>query len=74
MEPALPVKIAIEISKGPTTTFYAIKKCLTFGTQVPLQIGDVLESMSSGINSSSDDIREGVLAFIERREPNFKGN
>lgn len=66
-------KIASEIANGPTTTFYAIKKCMTFGTQVPLQIGGVLESMSSAINSTSNDIREGIMAFRERREPNFKG-
>jgi 1,4-dihydroxy-2-naphthoyl-CoA synthase len=33
-----------------------------------------LEQGSFGVLFSTDDMREGTQAFLEKREPNFKGS
>ena len=50
-----------------------IKKCLRFGSQGPLNVGLQLEQLGFGVNSASEDVAEGVRAFLRRKEPNFKG-
>ena len=61
------------LSEAPTTSLAVIKKSIKFGTQVPLNIGLQFEQLGFGINSASKDISEGISAFLQRREPKFKG-
>ncbi|MGC8860913.1 MAG: 3-hydroxyacyl-CoA dehydrogenase NAD-binding domain-containing protein [Thermoplasmata archaeon] len=49
------------------------KRLLNKGTQVPVDIGLEMESFASGVLFSTDDLKEGISAFIQKRKPEFKG-
>jgi len=49
------------------------KYALNFGTQVPLDMGLRLESGLMGLTFSTEDLKEGVEAFMSRRKAEFKG-
>jgi len=66
-------EIAKKIGNSATTSLMVIKKCLRFGSQVPLNVGLQLEQLGFGVNSASEDVAEGIRAFLRRKEPNFKG-
>ena len=61
------------LGNAPTIALMMIKKALKLGTQVPLKIGLQFEQLGFGINSASDDVKEGINAFLKKREPEFKG-
>ncbi|MGV9173413.1 MAG: enoyl-CoA hydratase/isomerase family protein [Promethearchaeia archaeon] len=64
---------AKELGDAATTSLIMIKKCLKFGTQVPLDIGLQFEQLGFGLNSTSSDVQEGIKAFLRRKEPDYKG-
>ncbi len=66
-------KLASLIGNGPTTAYYVIKKCMNYGSQVPLNIGLKFEQMAFAINMQAKDIAEGINAFFRKQDPNFKG-
>jgi len=66
-------KRASMLGNSPTTSLYVVKKCLKFGTQVPLKIGLIFEQLGFGINSASKDFMEGIQAFMQKRETKFTG-
>ncbi len=43
------------------------------GTEVSLEEGLRIECDLFGIISSTDDMREGLNAFLEKRKPNYQG-
>ncbi|MEX2238897.1 MAG: enoyl-CoA hydratase-related protein [Dehalococcoidia bacterium] len=51
----------------------AIKEAVTRGLQMPLDQGLALEDMFSLRVWSSEDSREGPLAFAQKRKPEYKG-
>ena len=61
------------VGNAPTKSLFVIKKCINYGTQVPLNIGLQLEQLGFGINSQSKDVVEGFTAFLQKRPPKFKG-
>jgi len=65
--------IAKTIGKGPTTSYMVTKTCINYGTQVPLNVGLKFEQLAFGLNSTSQDVVEGVTAFFQKRDPDFKG-
>ena len=61
------------LGKAATNSLFVIKKCIDYGTQVPLNVGLQFEQLGYAINSRSKDVYEGVSAFLEKSKPMFKG-
>jgi enoyl-CoA hydratase/3-hydroxyacyl-CoA dehydrogenase len=66
-------ELATKLSEGPPIALKYAKYALNFGTQVPLEAGLRLESGLMGLAFSTEDLKEGVEAFMSRRKPEFKG-
>ncbi len=66
-------ELAKRLSDGPPVALKYAKHALNFGTQVPLEAGLRLESGLMGLTFSTEDIKEGVEAFMSRRKAEFKG-
>ncbi|MFX1257424.1 MAG: enoyl-CoA hydratase/isomerase family protein [Promethearchaeota archaeon] len=62
------------LGNAATNSLFVIKKCIDYGTQIPLNIGLQFEQMGYSINSQSKDVEEGVSAFLQKRAPKFTGN
>ena len=59
-------------SKG-RISLMAVKNCIEHGYDVDLHDGCYMESDALGLCMSSSDGKEGMTAFLEKRDPDFKG-
>ncbi len=59
-------------SQAPVSTMLA-KKLLNRGSEVPSDVGLEMEAMAAGILFGTEDLREGISAFLGKRKPEFKG-
>lgn len=59
------------LSRGPTAVGLA-KEAARRGVQLGLEAGLALEADLFGIISSTDEMREGMRAFLEKRKPDWK--
>jgi|Deesub1362B_J571_1020462.scaffolds.fasta_scaffold00847_16 enoyl-CoA hydratase/3-hydroxyacyl-CoA dehydrogenase len=50
-----------------------IKRLINKGGEVPMDIGLEMESFGAGIVFSTEDLREGISAFLRKDKPRFKG-
>jgi len=66
-------ELATKLSEGPPIALKYAKHALNFGTQVPLEVGLRLEASLMGLTFSTDDLKEGLEAFMSRRKAEFKG-
>jgi len=57
---------------GPVALRFT-KKAVNRGLQMPLHDALLLESTLFGETFETEDVKEGVDAFFEKREPKFKG-
>ncbi|WP_299725301.1 enoyl-CoA hydratase-related protein [uncultured Tateyamaria sp.] len=64
---------ATHLAKGPTKAFGAVKQVIraSWGNDLDTQLA--LEASVQGDCGQSRDFREGVLAFVEKRKPDFEG-
>ena len=64
---------AARLASGPTTAISLAKRQINRSLDIDRATAFLEEGMAQEINSKSDDAAEGVQAFMERREPVFKG-
>nr|BBH92120.1 crotonase [Thermogemmatispora argillosa] len=64
---------AERIAQGPTRAIGFIKMVINEGLDLPLQGGFALERELQNQLLRTEDVREGVTAFLERRPPRFRG-
>jgi enoyl-CoA hydratase/carnithine racemase len=60
------------IEKAPLALLMS-KIAIQRSHEIPLEVGQLLENASQAFLFSSADKKEGVLAFLEKRKPNFQG-
>ena len=66
-------KLAHQLAKSaPIATRYIIH-AVNQGVEMPLADACVYEATLFGLVSSTDDMREGTAAFLQKRKPEFKG-
>jgi len=67
-------ELAMKLAKGPALSIKLMKKALYQGlTHNDLKTQLAFESFAQGVCRQSEDHREGVRAFMEKREAQFKG-
>jgi enoyl-CoA hydratase/carnithine racemase len=62
---------AARLAAGPQLAIAAIKRCVHEGGQLPLEEGLALEAELVEQLFGSQDAREGLTAFVEKRKPEF---
>ena len=67
-------KLARKMMKTSPVALRLAKKSVNRGLQMPLNDALQMEALLFGEVFAADDVREGVKAFLEKREPVFKGN
>jgi 2-(1,2-epoxy-1,2-dihydrophenyl)acetyl-CoA isomerase len=65
---------ATQLAKGPTGAYAALKQALRGAFDQPLDVQLAVEARLQGSCGASDDFREGVAAFQEKRAPRFGGS
>jgi len=65
--------LAKKLAAGPPKSLSLIKKILNWGQQSDLKTVMELEHLAQGICRETEDHKEGLRAFKEKREPNFIG-
>jgi enoyl-CoA hydratase len=66
-------KLALELATKPPIAMRYIIEAVNRGVDIPLEQGQYLEATLFGLVASTDDMREGTTAFLEKRKADFKG-
>jgi enoyl-CoA hydratase len=66
-------KLAAVLASKPPVAVRYILDAVNRGVQLPLREAQVLEATLFGLVASTDDMREGTSAFLQKRKPEFKG-
>lgn len=61
------------LAQGPSVAIGLAKSCIRSSLELPLAEAMAKEALALELSSRSDDFREGLAAFKERREPAYKG-
>ena len=66
-------KLAAQLARNAPIAMRYIITAINKGLEMPLAEGCVFEATLFGLTASTDDMREGTAAFLEKRKPDFKG-
>ncbi|MGB3249090.1 MAG: enoyl-CoA hydratase-related protein, partial [Tabrizicola sp.] len=64
---------AAKLAAGPTGAYAALKQALRSAFEQPLEAQLAVEARLQGQCGASEDFREGVAAFLEKRSARFTG-
>lgn len=67
------MKVARTLASKSAAVLRTLKRVIDGGADIDLRNGCVLEAEAFGVCFGGEDMREGVLAFLEKRKPEFKG-
>ena len=65
--------LAKKLAGRPKAALAMIKKCVDNGLDMDLSSGVTMEMNCFSIAFTSEDGREGINAFVEKRKPVYKG-
>jgi enoyl-CoA hydratase len=65
--------LAADLAKNAPIAMRYIITAVNKGLEMPFAEGCVFEATLFGLVASTDDMREGTTAFLEKRKPAFKG-
>lgn len=65
--------LALKLAEKPPLALMAAKYAVEYGLETNIWAGLALEAHLFGILFATEDVMEGVSAFLEKRKPKFKG-
>ena len=68
------LELATLIAAMPPLAIAQIKEVMLAGADAPLHVGVALELRANQLMFASEDQKEGMRAFLEKRTPDFKGS
>jgi 2-(1,2-epoxy-1,2-dihydrophenyl)acetyl-CoA isomerase len=66
-------ELAERLARGPTLAYAAAKSAVRHSASLSFESLLDLEARNQRVVGRSDDVKEGIRAFLERREPEFRG-
>ena len=67
------MKLAGQLANAAPLALRAMIDCVNVGGECGIEEGLEYESAQFGLVFSTDDMREGTSAFLEKRKPTFNG-